>query len=576
MEPRAALATIDSSGKITFWGSIQSTYLARRDLGNLLDMPESKLTVRRAYVGGAFGPKLDMLQIDYCTALLARVTGKPVKIVHTRKEDFIASRHKHPTIVKVKTGVKKDGTMVATDVYIVFDTGAYGALGPVILFTVCGGIGLTYRVPNIRYEGYCVYTNKAVSSAHRGFGLQQLRFAIESQVDMIAEDLGLDPLEIRLKNATQPGYITPSNYKITSNGLEECLRESAKKAGWKEKHGKMKDNQGIGIGCTGYYMSAIIPKAIVPHDSSSAFVKVDENGTVTLGTGAVDLGQGSDTVLCQIVAEVLGLALEDVRISAGDTETDPLDFGTWGSRATFFAGNSAKAAAEDAKQQIFEVVANKLEANIEDLEARDRRIYVKGSPEKGMSFVDGVLASLMLGKPILGRGTFNPESEEVVNPITGQGNVSPSYNFGSVVAEVKVDTETGKIKVTKTTAAQDVGFALNPQNCEGQLDGSIADSLGQTLYEETIEKDGRILNPSLFNYKLPAAADMPEVDNILVETIDPDGPFGAKGMSEATTVPPVPAIANAIYDAIGVRVTDLPITPESILKALKEKKGGKK
>jgi 4-hydroxybenzoyl-CoA reductase subunit alpha len=464
--------------------------------------------------------------------------------------------------------------MVASEINIIFDTGAYAALGPVICYLGAGSLSLSYRVPHIRYEGYCVYTNKTVASAHRGVGQQQLRFAIESQVDMIAEDLGLDPMELRLKNATQPGDITPCNYRITSNGLEDCIRETAKKTGWKGKHGKMKDNQGVGMACTGYYISAIVPKTIVPHDSASALVKVDENGTVTISTGSVDLGQGSDTTLSQIVAEELGIALEDIRVATADTETEPLCLGSFGSRVTFFTGNAVKVAAEDAKRQIFDVVANKLEANIEDLEARDRRIYVKGSSEKGMSFVDGVLASLMLGKPILGRGTFSPHSEELVDPITGMGNASPSYNFGAVVAEVKVDTETGKVKITKMTAAQDVGFALNPQNCEGQLEGSIADSMGQTLYEEIIEEDGKVINPTLFNYKIPAAPDMPEIESILVETIDPDGPFGAKGMSEATTVPPVPAIANAIYDAIGVRIKELPITPEKILKALKEKKGG--
>jgi len=311
-------------------------------------------------------------------------------------------------------------------------------------------------------------------------------------------------------------------------------------------------------------------KVLVPHDSSSAFVKFDEDGTVTVISGISDIGQGSNTLLSQIVAEELGVALEDVRISTPDTEIAPIDLGTFGSRVTIIGGNAVRNAARDAKQQLLETAAEKLEVNVEDLAIGNRRIYVKGSPDRGMTIAETVMASQWSrkGRPILGRGYYNPEFTEVPDPTTGIGNISPSYSFGTMSAEIKVDSETGLIKVLKVIAAEDVGFAINPMACEGQIEGAVAGATGYALFEESFEDRGLILSTSLRDYMIPTSLDVPEVETILIETKDPEGPFGAKGMSEAPEVPPVPAIANALYDAIGIRLKSLPLTPEKVLNAL--------
>jgi 4-hydroxybenzoyl-CoA reductase subunit alpha len=565
LETHVTLANYDPSGKFTIWAPNQSPLFLRRDLSIMLGVPQNRIRVITPFVGGGFGVKHETLSLTFCSAFLARKTGRPVKMEYTREEQFIATRHRHPLIMNLKTGVKKDGTIVAKKCRAIVDAGAYAGISPIIPSVVCAFLTVLYRVKHVKFEGYVVYTNNTPAGAHRGFGNPQIRFAAESQLDMIAEDLGMDPVEIRLKNAVRSGEITPNKFKITSCGLSDCIRETAAKSGWKEKRGKLPPYRGIGIACGNHTSGA----RLLTHDSSSSFVRLEEDGTVNLLSGAPDCGQGSDTTISQIVAEELGVYLEDVKITSADSEITPVDLGTGGSRVTFIAGNAAKEAAKDAKKQLLEVGAKVLDADVKDLEIKHRRIYVRDNPDIGISIAEAVQASLSSkeGRHILGRGFYNPNTESP-DPYTGEGNISPAYSFGAQVAEVEVDPETGHVKVLKITCAHDVGFAINPMALEGQIEGSILTGMGQSLFENIVKERGQSVNPSFLEYKIPSSMQMPEIESILIETVDPEGPFGAKGIGESTQIPTVPAIANAIYDAIGVRFKDLPITPDKVFNSL--------
>jgi 4-hydroxybenzoyl-CoA reductase subunit alpha len=566
MEPHAALASFDSSGKLTIWVPNMSPFAKRRLLARTLNLPESNIRVCKSYVGGAFGGKSEMFSLDFCAALLSRKTGRPVKITYTREEVFITTRQRHPMIIELKTGVKKDGTIIARECRVIGDTGAYNSTGLLAVWISCQGIVKTYRVPNIRYEGYCVYTNKAICGAMRGHGSIQSRFADESQLDMIAEELGIDPLELRLKNVRQSGDILPNKSKVTSCALTECIQKTAESAGWKEKRGKLPGNRGIGMGCSTGYTSVTMS----PLSSSAALVKFNEDGRVTLLTGAVENGQGTETMLAQIAAEELGLKLEDIVVASADSEMCPTDIGSYLMALTFVTGNAVKLAAAQAKRQLLETASEKLGADVADLEAKDGLINIKGSPEKAVSFRELVMASLMKGTPIMGEGHYMPQTE-YLNIWTGEGKSTPTYSFSAQVAEVAVDRETGKVKLFGTSVAHDCGRAINPMDVEGQLEGAIAVSQGMALSEEVLWDEGQMLNPSFSDYRMPRFPDIPEITPIIVESIDPEGPFGGKEAGEGPAHTGPAAIANAIYDAIGVRIKETPITPESILKALDEK-----
>ncbi len=570
LETRAALASADSSGKVTIWTSTQGPNYVRRDLAITLDIPLGQVRVIKPFVGGGFGGKREMLALEFCAALLSKKTSRPVKIAYHREEEFSATRRRHPMTLYIRTGMKKDGTILAKDCRVVADGGAYNGRGPQIVAAGVSWLNLVYRFQNCRYQGFHVYTNKEPASSMRGFGNTQVRFADDCQMEKIATELGIDPVELRLKNARQAGDVSPQGARVTSCGLSECLRQVAQHSQFKSKWGKLPRYRGIGAACAAYVSGS---KQFFPHDSSSAFVQLIEDGTVCLLTGASDIGQGSNTVLAQIAAEELGIGLNDMTVISADTDVTPLDLGSYASRVTFIAGNAVKAAAADAKKQLLEVAAEKLEASPQDLEIKDHRIYVKGSPDKGISFKEMVRASLYSerGMPILGRGYYNPPSE-FPDFKTGIGNRSPTYSFGAQVAEVEVNPETGQVKVIRITAAQDCGFALNPMSVEGQIEGSLQMGLGQAFYEDLKYDKGDLLTPSFIEYRMATALDMPEIQCYLVESIDPEGPFGAKGISEMPQVPTSPAIVNAIYNAIGVQIKNLPVTPEKILAALEKGK----
>jgi len=472
--------------------------------------------------------------------------------------------------IQLKTGMKKDGTLMAQQFKVIADGGAYNSTAPLMITLSCYFIMLPYRIENLLYEGHHVYTNKPVGGAMRGHGIPQVRFAVETQLDRIAEKIGMDPLELRLKNAFHAGEPHPAKLLVQSCGFSDTLEKAAEGIGWKEKRGKLPFGWGVGLA------GASFPSGVsnMSHISSGAIVKIERDGAITLLTGAADIGQGAETVISQIVAEELGVSLDDIRITAADTEITPLDPGTFGSGVTLRAGNAAKIAAQTAKDKLFEAVAEKMEAKIEDLEAKGRRIYIKGSPERGMSLEEAIKLYQYSDRPmpIIGRGSYQAPAKEPTTLLKEDGNFSPAYSFMTQAAEVEVDTHTGKVKVIKIVASHDCGKAINPMLVEGQLEGSVVGGMGQALYENVITDHGQVLNPSFLDYGIPTAMEAPSITSVEVETNDPEGPFGAKESGEGTQLAPAPAIINAIYDAIGVRFKSLPVTPEKVLKALQEKK----
>jgi 4-hydroxybenzoyl-CoA reductase subunit alpha len=569
LEPQAALATVDPSGKVTLYASTQIPFFLRRNLATTLDIPESKVRVIKPKVGGGFGQKIDLYAKDFCAAFFAMKTKKPVKFIYEREEVFTSTRQRHPMHIQLKTGMRKDGTILAQQFKVIADGGAYNSTAPLMITLACYFIMLPYRLENLLFEGYHVYTNKPVGGAMRGHGIPQVRFAVEAQLDHVAEKMGIDPLDLRLKNAFQAGAPHPAKLLVQTCGFSETLKKAAEGIGWQEKRGKLPFGKGVGLA------GASFPSGVsnMSHISSGAMVKIERDGAITLLTGAADIGQGAETVISQIVAEELGVPLEDIRITAADTEITPLDPGTFGSGVTLRAGNAAKIASQEAKEKLFEAVAEKMEVNVKELEAKNRRIYVKGSPERGMSFKEAIKFYQYSDRPmpIIGRGSYQPPAKEPTTLLKEDGNFSPAYSFMTQAAEVEVDTKTGKVKVLKVVASHDCGKAINPMLVEGQLEGSVVGGMGQALYEEVIIEKGQVLNPSFLDYGIPTAMEVPSITSVEVETNDPEGPFGAKESGEGTQLAPAPAIINAIYDAIGVRFKTLPVTPEKILQALDEK-----
>ena len=575
LEPHAALAQFDPlNGELTLWSSTQIPFFLRRNLSNTLQIPESKVRVIKPKVGGGFGQKIDMFAKDFCAAWFAMQLGKPVKFVYEREEVFISTRQRHPMFITVKTGVKQDGTILGQKFQAHADGGAYNSTAPTMIALSCFFLMIPYHVPNLIYEGYHVYTNKPVGGAMRGHGIPQARFAVERQLDMIAERIGVDPAEIRIKNSIHAGEPHSAGFVINTCGFSESVTKAAEAIGWQEKRAKLPPGRGVGLA------GASFPSGVsnMSHISSGAVVQLGRDGAVNVLSGAADIGQGAETVISQIVAEELGVSIEDIRITAADTGITPLDPGTFGSGVTVRAGNAARLAAIAVRNKLFEFMAEKLEANIVDLVARDRKIFVKGSPDQGMSLSAALKAYQYadLPMPIVGRGSWMAPASEPTTLFKENGNFSPNYSFMTQAAEVEVDLETGRVKLLKMVTAHDCGTPINPMLVEGQLEGSVVGGMGQALYEDIIVEQGQVMNASFLDYGLPTFLEMPEIEAIEVETDDPIGPFGAKEAGEGTQLSPAPAIVNAVYDAIGVDFMELPLTPAKILEALENKKQTRK
>lgn len=562
METHCAVAHYTPEGKLTVWTSTQAPYYMQVVLAWVLGLKESDVKVLSRYVGGAFGGKIELDSAQFCSSLLSMKCCKPVKIVLTREEEFTATRRRTPMFYYVKTGVKKDGTFMAKEARVFTDGGAYTSMGATALYLTGFFQSFPHKWPSYKYDGYRVYTNTIPSSAMRGFGAPQATFVGETQIDLIAADLKMDPIEIRRKNGMTPNYEIPGQATIQSCGLQECLD---KIEAWVKSRGKIPPNRGIGIASYGFMSGGIFNWFDTPYAFSSAIIKVNVDGKVDLFIGAQELGQGSNTTLAMICAEELGVHLEDIRIQTGDTDICPVDLGAWGSRQTLMSGNAVKMAASEVKRQLLEFAIAKLAPNVVyDLDIKDRWVHLVARPEKRISYFEVVKDAIRAkdGQPIMGRGYYTPHRK---------GMISPAYSFGAQAVEVEVDPETGKIDLIDVVTAHDCGQVINPLGVQGQLEGAIAMAAGYGFTEDHPMENGKILNPNLVDYKLLRATEMPETEIIEVDTYEPEGPFGAKEAGEGLTNPTAAALCNAVFNAVGVTIKELPITPEKVLKALKEK-----
>lgn len=576
LEPPAILAYYDPTGYITVWAAKQSPYFHYRHLAACFRLPLSRIRVVQPFIGGGFGgTKNDSLAGDFCAVLLSKITGKPVKYIESMEEELMTSRRRHSMIVYSRMGVKKDGTLTAIEHRVIADGGGYTAIGPLSMYLAGFMTTLPYRLPNFKYDAYRVFTNNPIGAAMRGHGVTHTRFAAEIQMEMIAEELGIDPVEIRLRNAIdqpKPGAIYETINKVTLKtcGMKEAIKEVAQDSLWRERDRVPKKegsiSWGVGLCGTSYLGGA----RQMGHQSCAAMVRVCEDGTVNLITGASDCGQGSDTVLCMICAEELGIKAGDVSIKRVDTAYTPVDPGSYGSRVTILAGQATQKAAHEAKRQLLEAAARNWQVKPEDIEIRDGKAFVISDPEKTMPFsrLARIACYSGTGAVILGTG-YSSYGVEPLDLTSGVGNGGTSYSFTSQLARVGVDTETGKITVSDFVIASDCGRLLSPITAEGQIEGGAVQGMGQTLYEDFIMDKGRTLNPTFLDYKMPLSMDVPRIRLIDIVTNDPDGPFGAKEAAEGSIVSAPPALVSAIHDATGIWFKELPVTPEKVVKALK-------
>jgi 4-hydroxybenzoyl-CoA reductase subunit alpha len=568
-EPYAVVAQFDNSGNLDIWMPNAGPHLKAKPLSNLLKMPLNKVRVRKITIGGAFGGRSEISPADVICALLARKARQPVKITYTREENSIATRQAHSMTTTIKTGVDREGRVLSRDITCHMDGGAYSSTGPIATSVPFLCMEQAYRMENVRYNGYRVFTNKPIRGMFRTHG-RAFACGIDLQLDLIGSELGIDPVTMRLRNARQAGDYTPTRSLVPSCGMTETIEKTAEQAGWKEKWGKLPPFHGIGIGCNSVQTG--FPMGI--RGGSTAFIKFNEDGGATVISGVVDNGQGNENMIVQIAAEELGLLPEDIQIITADTEVTPSDPGSYSMCETFIGGNAVRLAAIDAKEKLFQVAARALEAKPGELTARDRRIFVKGEPERSIPVGRVIRMALSKGQSIAGEGSYwpkvDPTREWVENPF---GQLSETFSFGTTMVEVKVDPETGLVDVLEAWASQDVGFALNPKVIEGQFEGGFTmGGQGGMLTEYHIWDGGRLLNPTQLEYRLPLAPDMPKINSIIVESNDPTGPYGAKEAGMSVAMSAAQAYVSAICNAIGAPIKEYPITPDKIVKALEEKK----
>jgi len=583
MEQHAALAVKDREGKLTLWASTQVPHYLHRSLAKVLQMPPGHIRVVATPCGGGFGGKSDPMNHEIVVSKAAMMLGRPVKISLTREEVFYCHRGRHPVLMKFKTGVKKDGTITALDLQTLIDGGGYGSFGVASTFYTGALQTTAYHVPKFKFRACRTFTNKPPCGPKRGHGTPQPRFGQEVHMDKIAERLGIDPAELRLRVAVKPNELTANFLQLGTVGLEECIRRVVEMSGWKQKFRKLPEGRGVGLACSCYLTGAglSIYWNKMPH--SGIQLKLDRGGGVTLQAGTTEIGQGSDDVLAAIVAEILGLQTTDIRVYSGDTDLGPVDLGSYSSRVTLMAGNAAVQAAERAKAMLAEAVAEKLQVPKEQLRFADGAVFDTAAPEKRVPFAEAVC----LGESRFGTigtvGSYWPPKMPAAKFKGGGVGTSPTYTYSAAVVEVEVNPATGWLRVLKIWNTHDLGRALNPIIALGQIEGSIYMGLGEVLMEE---HDFRRLTPklshalvhrvpSLLDYKSITSLEMPEVFTEIVEGPDPRGPFGAKEVGQGPLLPIMPAVANAVYDAVGVRIDEVPITPEKIVKALAEKKAGR-
>ena len=574
IEQHAALASHGPDGKLCLWSSTQTPHYVHRALAKVLELPASHIRVIALPNGGGFGGKSDPFSHEIVVCKLSMLTGRPVKICLTREEVFYAHRGRHPVTMWFKTGVTRDGAITAMHFRSYLDGGAYGSYGVASLYYTGAFQTVTYEMPRYKFEGVRVFTNKPPCGPKRGHGTPQPRCALEVHLDKIAEALGLDPYEIRRRHLVQPNSVTINQLRIGTVGLGECLDRVVERSGWKEKHRKLPFGHGIGLAGSAYISGAGLPIYwnAMPH--SGVQIKIDRGGGVAVFCGSTDIGQGSDSVLAYVAAEELGIEPEDIRVVTADTDLTPVDLGSYSSRVTLMTGNATIQAARKLKAQLFEAAAEKLRVPFDRLRAAHRRIFDRDNRETGIGFVEAaVLAEAKFGT--LGAvGSYTPPKG--LGKYKGAGvGPTPTYSYSAAVVELTVDPETGFITVDKVWLAHDIGKAINPLLVIGQIEGSVYMALGEALMEEQAFRKGVHKIPSMLEYKSPTFLETPQMESILVETLDPAGPYGAKEVGQGVLLPVVPAVLNAIYDAVGVRIDEVPASPEKIVKALEAQRRGR-
>lgn len=567
-EPYAVVAQWDLDGNLEMWMPNAGPHMKSKPLSNLLGIPLNKVRVRKIAIGGAFGGRSEISPADMICALLAKKARRPVKIAFTREENSIATRQGHALTTTIKTGVDQEGRVLARDITCYMDGGAYSSTGPIATSVPFLCMEQAYRMDHVRYNGYRIYTNKPIRGMIRMHG-RGFACGVDTQLDLIAEHLGLDPVQIRVVNARQPGEYTNTGSLVASCAMQKTIEKAAEKARWADKWGNLPPFHGIGIGTNSVQTG--FPMGI--RGGSQAIIKFNEDGGATVISGVVDNGQGNDNMLVQIAAEELGIRPEDIQLVTADTEVTPSDPGSYSQVSTFIGGHAVKLAARDVMKKVLLTASELLNADVGDLVARDRMISVKGDPERAIHIKKAIRMGLVKGRAPSGEGACWPKvdhkREWVQNP---HGQMCGAFSFGTTICEVAVDPETGQVTVLEVTAAQDVGYALNPLVLEGQFEGSVAmGGQGGMLTEEHVWKDGAVLNPTALDYRLPLAADMPPINAIIVESVDPDGPYGAKEAGMSIAMSAAQAYCAAVSNAVGVYFEDYPITPDKIVRAIREK-----
>ena len=579
LEQHAAVADFGPDGKLTVWSSTQTPHYVHRALAKVLQMPAARIRVIATPNGGGFGGKSDPFNHEIVVAHLSRVTGRPVKICLTREEVFYCHRGRHPTLMRVKTGVKKDGALTAMHFQSILDGGGYGSYGVASTYYTGALQTVTYRVPAYRFDGARVFTNKPPCGPKRGHGTPQPRYALEVHLDKIAGDLGLDPAEMRKAHLVPPNSLTANFLRVGSMGLATCIDKVVLASGWRERRGKLPLGRGLGLACSSYICGAGLPIYWNSMPQSGVQLKLDRGGGVTVFCGSTEIGQGSDSVLAYVVAEILGIDPFDIRVVTADTDLTPVDLGSYSSRVTLMTGNAAVQAAERARELLVEAVAAKLGIPKTRVALAEGRVFDVEDPENGMAFADAVVLAEARFGTIGTVGSYTPPPSAGRYRGAGVGP-SPAYSYSAAVVEVDVDPETGIYTVPKVWIAHDVGKCINPVLVVGQVEGSVYMGLGEAMMEEMAYRSGVNGNvvhkfPSLLEYKSPTTKEMSEVVTFLVEDPDPNGPFGAKEVGQGPLLPIPPAVANALFDAVGVRVDEIPATPEKVLAALKLAAQGK-
>jgi len=594
LEPNGVVADFDRNGYLTLHSSTQVPHYVMRIIAMVLGIPVGKVRVVKPYVGGGFGPKAGTNTMELVSCLLSMKTGRPVKMNYTREQVFLFSRARHQFKHTLTTGVTKDGTLMALTNECYLEGGAYASFGIATVYYAGSLLGAPYRLPNMKYDGYRIYTNRPACGAQRGHGGVAARAAWEQQIDFIAEELGMDPVEIRLKNSMEAGDVTCNEFNTSSFGMKECIEAVKDGSQWNQKKGKMPEGKGIGVACGFFVSGAGYPIYRSETAHSTVVIKLSEDGgTAHVLTGSAEIGQGSDTAMAMIAAEALGVPLDHIKVSSGDTDYS-VDLGAYSSRQTLMTGHATKQAAEDLKGQVLEVLGDKLKISPDRMDIKKgyivftdetpdfralRTIYAKEhrgfrdnpDPDEPLTFREAARIAYLSRGSMVGTGSYKPG--DLGGKFKGATvGTSPAYGPSAQVVEVTVDKGTGRVIVDRMTDAHDCGFAINRTSVEGQMQGSLSMGLGEAMFEEVkFDDKGRILNGNLAEYKIPTALDMPNVETIIVESNEPNGPFGAKEVGEGAIMPTIPAILNAVYDAVGVKIHELPLTPERVFTAIREK-----